>query len=87
MGSDAGPARPVGQRNAPIGLMIAGERNMIRLLAAAVLLMSVAAPAVACDWMNQSASTATQPSTVASQPNNGQTTTPPPAATKDQAPS
>ena len=40
---------------------------MIRLFAAAMLLASVAVPALACDW-NKSASTDAKSSTVASQP-------------------
>jgi hypothetical protein len=49
---------------------------MIRLLAAALLLAAATAPAFACPW-NQSVSTDTQPSTVASQPADTSTTPPP----------
>ncbi len=52
---------------------------MARLLAAAVLLAVAAAPAFACDWQ-KSASTDTQKQTVASQPTNGHSATPPSAA-------
>jgi hypothetical protein len=45
----------------------AGERHMTRLFAAAILLATLAAPAIACEY-NKSASTDTKPSTVASQP-------------------
>ncbi len=55
---------------------------MIRLLTAAMLLAAVAAPAFACPW-NQSATTDTKPSTVASQPTDDHGT-PPPAT--DQKP-
>ncbi len=58
---------------------------MTRLLIAAVLLAAAAAPAFACPW-NQSVSTDTKPSTVASQPSNDQSA-PPPAAPTDQKPS
>jgi hypothetical protein len=50
--------------------------DMTRLIAAALLFVASAAPALACDW-NKSVSTDT-PSTVASQPAAGTTT--PPAA-------
>ncbi len=40
---------------------------MTRLFAAAILLATLAAPAIACEY-NKSASTDTKPSTVASQP-------------------
>jgi len=58
---------------------------MIRLLTAAVLLCAAAAPAFACPWAN-SASTDTQPSTVASQPADDHAT-PPPATPTTQSPS
>ena len=47
--------------------MLSGRKIMIRLFAAAMLLASVAVPALACDW-NKSASTDAKSSTVASQP-------------------
>ena len=55
---------------------------MTRLLAAAMLLSLVAAPAFACPWQ-KSVSTDTAPSTVASQPADDQGT-PPPVAPADQ---
>jgi hypothetical protein len=54
----------------------AGERNMTRLLAAAVLLSVAAMPAFACEW-NKSAASDTHTSTVASQPSDDRAATPP----------
>jgi hypothetical protein len=58
-----------------------GEREMIRLFIAAVLLTAAAAPAFACDY--NSASTDPQSNTVASQPSSGQST-PAPASNSGQ---
>jgi hypothetical protein len=49
---------------------------MTRVFAAAILLASLAVPAMACDW-NKSASDDSKPSTVASQPSNDRQAPPP----------
>jgi hypothetical protein len=54
----------------------AGERKMVRLFAAAVLLSVAAMPAFACEW-NKSAASDTHTSTVASQPSDDHAATPP----------
>jgi hypothetical protein len=63
----------------------AGDRKMIRLLAAAVLLTVATAPAFACD-LEKSVSTDTQKRTIASQPADDHST-PPPRTTADRKPS
>jgi hypothetical protein len=49
---------------------------MTRLFAAALLLTAVATPVFACDW-NKSAASDSKPSTVASQPADSHSATPP----------
>jgi hypothetical protein len=59
----------------------AGDRNMIRLFAAALLLSVAAMPAFACEW-NKSAASDTHTSTVASQPSSDDRAATPPANDK-----
>lgn len=47
---------------------------MTRLIAAALILGATSVPALACEWMNKTVSTDTQPSTVAQQPAPAQST-------------
>jgi hypothetical protein len=65
--------------------MQAGEREMSRLLIAAVFVTMAAAPAFACPW-SDTVSTDAKPSTVAAQPTDDHGT-PPPATPADQKPS